>query len=821
MKHDNAFEQQPVIARIEEFNIHSGNILERALFNNRLTVVVICALITAILSFQAAKLSVNASFERMIPTRHPYIANYFQNKEELAGLGNSVVIAVEALDGAIYNPTYLEILRQINDEVFFIPGVDRSAMKSLWTPSTRWAEVTEDGLTGGPVIPDNYHASQTCVNGVCINVNRSGEIGQLVASNFKSTIVYVPLLEVDAETKNPLDYRKLSDMLEALRKKYDSDRIKLHITGFAKMAGDLMEGMQKVLLFFGVATLLATLMVYWFTRCIRSTVLVVACSLIAVVWQLGLVESIGLELDPYSMLVPFLIFSIGMSHGAQKMNGIMQDIGRGTHRVVAARYTFRRLFLAGLTALLCDAVGFGVLMIIRIGVIQQLAIMASIGVGVLIFTNLVLLPILLSYTGVDKKAAERSLRVEMAELSGKEKYFLWKFLDAFTHRKWATLSIVCCAILGLAAFAMRSDLQIGDLDPGAPELRPDSRYNIDNAFIVGNYASSSDVFVVMVKTPEYLCSKYSTLIKTDALEWELQQLPGVESTKSMTTVSKQAIVGMSEGNLKWYEIVRNQEIINSVTTRAPVGALNQNCSMLPLLVFLKDHKADTLSAVVSKVEAFALENNSSEVSFLLAAGNAGIEAATNIVVKHSMEIMLYWVYSAVVVLCFITFKSWKAVLVAVIPLVLTSLLCEALMAWLKIGVKVATLPVVALGVGIGVDYALYVLTVVLAQMRAGMTLSEAYYRSLLFTGKVVILTGLTLSIGISTWAFSPIKFQADMGILLSFMFMWNMIGALILLPALAHFLLLQNKKATLPVEHKEKVVEILTKNRFVWEEKNE
>ena len=798
MKHDSAFEQQPVISTLEDFDIHSGSLLERLLFNNRLAVVVLCVVLTAVLGFQATKLRLNASFERMIPTQHPYIINYFQHKDDLLGLGNSISIAVETLNGTIFDPAYLEILRKINDEVFFIPGVDRGGMKSLWTPTTRWSEVTEDGMTGGPVIPDTYDRSAASAEKVRANVWKSGEIGQLVANNFKSSIILAPLLDINPETGKPLDYRKLSHTLEELRDKHSSAEIRLHITGFAKIAGDLIDGLQQVLIFFAVACLVAASMVYWFTRCTRSTVLVVMCSLVAVVWQLGIVETLGFELDPYSMLVPFLVFSIGMSHGAQKMNGIMQDIGRGTHRVVAARYTFRRLFVAGLTALLCDAVGFAVLMVIRIGVIQELALMASIGVGVLIFTNLVLLPILLGYTGVNSEAAERSLKAEIADLSGERKHFMWRFLDLFTHRKWAITVIVLAAVLTTTACLIRSHLQIGDLDPGAPELRPDSRYNRDNAFMVGNYAASSDILVVMVKTPENLCTQYSTLVKVDALEWELRQLPGVESTNSMAQLSKQTIVGMNEGSLKWYELLHNQAVINAVTTRAPRELFNQNCNMLSMFVFLKDHKAGTLTSVVNKVEEFAGRNNNEDVKFLLAAGNAGIEAATNIVVKNSMETMLFWVYGAVIVLCFVTFRSWRAVLAAVIPLVVTSILCEALMVWLKMGVKVATLPVIALGVGIGVDYALYVLTVVLARMREGMSLSAAYYRALLFTGKVVILTGFTLAIGVATWVFSPIKFQADMGILLSFMFLWNMLGALILLPALARFLLVAKEKSNLP-----------------------
>ena len=151
--------------------------------------------------------------------------------------------------------------------------------------------------------------------------------------------------------------------------------------------------------------------------------------------------------------------------------------------------------------------------------------------------------------------------------------------------------------------------------------------------------------------------------------------------------------------------------------------------------------------------------------------------------------MLALVYASVILFCFITFRSWRAVVCAVLPLVLTSILAQALMVLLHVGIKVATLPVIALGVGIGVDYALYVLSILLRQMRQGASLSEAYHRTLLFTGKVVVLTGFTLAAGVVTWAFAPIKFQADMGLLLAFMFLLNMLGALILLPSLCYFLL--------------------------------
>ncbi|WP_273166005.1 MMPL family transporter [Marinobacter sp.] len=786
-----------IIRRLEDFDARSGTLVERLLFNNRLIVVILCLLVTLFLSFQARDLTMSAAFQKMIPTNHPFIVNYLENRSELAGIENSLRIAVESRAGTIFDKEYLETLRQLSEEVFLLPGVDRPFMKHLWAPAVRWSGVTEVGLDGGPVIPDDYDGSADSLDQVRQNIERSGEIGQLVAEDYRSTVIFVPLQETNAATGEKIDYHEMGQRLDSLRAKYQSDDVSIYITGFAKVVGDLIDGMQQVLLFLALTIAICTVVLFFYTRCLRSTLLVVACSMVAVVWLLGLLSVLGYGLDPYSILVPFLVFAIGMSHGAQKMNGIMQDIGRGTHRLVAARHTFRRLFVAGLTALVSDAIGFAVLMVIDIPVIQDLAVTASIGVAALIFTNLILLPILLSYTGVNAKAATRSVQADIANQSdtGHVKHPVWALLDRFTERKVASVTILVFALLGGAGLLVGSKVKIGDTDIGAPELRADSQYNLDNQFMVTNYAASSDVYVVMVKTEQYACAHYDTLRSVDALERRLKQLPGVESTQSLAGLAKVANVGMNEGSLKWWGIPPSQGMLNAIVTRAPRELFNQNCDLLTVFAYLKDHKADTLNSVVGVAEDFSRQYSKENLQFVNAAGNAGIEAATNIVVEQANVQMLVLVYAAVILLAFITFRSWRAVVCAVVPLMITSALCQALMVWMDIGIKVATLPVIALGVGIGVDYALYILSVTLARLKAGESLSDAYYGALLFTGKVVILTGVTLGVAVMTWGFSPIKFQADMGLLLAFMFIWNMLGALILLPALARFLLVPGTKA--------------------------
>jgi predicted RND superfamily exporter protein len=776
---------------IRTFDRSSGSWFERLLFNNRFLFLGLCVLLTMFLGYKALSVRINADFNETIPTHQPFIVNYLAHYDDLQAQANALQIAVTANNGSIISPAYLNVLKRVSDQVYLLPGVDRPYMTSLWTSNMRWIAVTPDGLDSGPVIGQTYNGSKPALEIVRQNILKTGQVGTLVSDDFRSSMIYVPLLEKNNLTGKPLDYGDLGRRLNQLRNAYAGQGVTLHIIGFAMVVGDMINGIDEVLAFFAISILIATSFLFWYTRCVRSTLLVVFASLVAVTWQMGLLSLLGYGLTPYSVLVPFLIFAIGMSHGAQKMNGVMQDIGRGTHPLVAARYTFRRLFLAGFAALVCDMTSFAVLMTIQIEAIRQLAIVASIGVGLLVITNLMMLPAMLSFTGVSRSAAARSLRGTPGPGQTHEKHRLWHFLDLFTTRPFAIGIILFAAVLGVGGWAVGRGVQVGDLNSGAPELRQNSQYNRDNAFIQNNFSTGSDTFIVLADTPPQGCMNYSLVTTMGALQWQLQQLPVVQSTNSLASFSEYASMLLTESAPKWFGVEPNQPMLNSVLAEIPANLANFSCSFAPLYISLTDHKARTLNTIVNAVQSFIANpaNQSPTFKLSLAGGNAGIDAATNIVIAQANRNMLLLVYAVVIIFCLITFRSWRAVICAVVPLTITSLLAQALMVWLGIGIKVATLPVVALGVGIGVDYALYVLSIMLKNLRQGATLSDSYYHTLLFTGRVVILTGITLATGVVTWIFAPIKFQADMGLLLSFMFIWNMVGAMVLLPALAYFLL--------------------------------
>lgn len=752
------------------------NGLESFLFRQRGLVIFAFVMVTLFLGFQASHLRMDAAFIKNIPLNHSYMQTYLKHQKQFGG-ANNIMVAVEDTSGNIFNANFFDSLKQVHDQLFFIPGVDRAQVKSLFSPSTRFTEVVEDGFAGGPVIPANFSTTPEGLEVVRSNIEKAGIVGRLIAEDYSAAMVTAQLMDFDPQTGEPLDTLAFATQLEKeLREQYENEHIKIHIIGFAKMAGDVAEGAKGVVLFFLIAILVTAIMVYLFSKSVKLTLLPLACSLVAVVWQLGLLTVMGFGLDPMSILIPFLVFAIGVSHSVQMINAVRRRVGEGETTKAAAALAFRSLLVPGGIALLSDTVGFMTLLAIDIGIIRELAISASLGVAVIILTNLILLPLLISYTQVNPLAVKPHAGIDK----------LWLRLSYFATPKFSVVVLVLTVILFAVGLQQANKMQIGDLQGGAPALHFDSRYNQDTFYITDKFSVTTDVMTVIVEAFPEACTYHDVLIQIDQFEWLAANTPGVESTASLASIAKRVNAGFNEGNPKWQVLPRTTASLVQAVGQIPTtsGLLNGNCSVMPVYLFLTDHKAETIEVVIDKVKALSAQMDNEKISFKLASGPVGVMAATNEAVAEAQLPMMLYVYGAVFVLCLISFRSLRATVAVILPLYVVSTLAQALMTQLDIGLAVSTLPVIALGVGIGVDYGIYILSTMAVKLRDGMPVQKAYHQALIERGSAVIFTGLTLAIGVSTWFFSALKFQMDMGILLTFMFLVNMLGAIIILPAI-------------------------------------
>ena len=902
--------------------------LETVFFRGRVLVLAIIALITIVLGYEATKLRMDAGFYKGLPTGHPYIATFLEYQDRLFG-ANRIIVVVRNTKGDIWNKEFLKTLNDVTQDIFYLPGVDRRTVTSLWTPNTRILEITEDGISARDVIPGKITPDE--MEGIAIkqlknDVLKGNLVGRLVANDFTASMVVAELLEYDPATQKKLDYIDLGEQLEQkIRGKFEKGNLEVHIIGFAKNISDIAKGgLESTPIFFGGAFILTVLAVYFYCRNWALTWLTVGCSLTTVVWQFGLLEVMGYGLDPLAILVPFLVFAIGTSHGVQQLNMITSELTHGTSPEAAARSSFRGLLIPGSLSLITAVVGFAALYVVPIPQIQELAVTASIGTGLKLISNLIMLPVIASYFTYDEGYRERITRARDQRLR------FMKLLGVFgTPAVAFPLTAVFLLLFGGAIWASK-DRHVGDLHPGSPELRPDARYNIDARTISEKFSVGLDLMTIIVETPPQACINYASMNYLNEFSWYMRNIEGVREVQSAPFTAKQIAAGWNEGNLKWRALPRNQYALVQAVGPIPSssGLIDVDCTLLPLQVFLNDGKATTIHHVVDAVkdwmdargfkpvlsvgrnngdrimppefladgkprrepakptstwtlereaavgevvytapqqlkdqkqvftvkgfkrppsggelellqlvgepvkgaegsievtpgadgtakldlapvaakpefagaELILLDGVPDSFTIRLASGNSGVTAAVNETIEWYEGPSTLIVYAMVLFLTYITYFDWRAAVGCMLPLLFATFFGYFFMLELDIGLKVSTLPVIVLVVGVGVDYAYYIYNRLQYHLSQGATITASYQETILETGNGVFFTALNFALGVSTWSFSPLKFQADMGLLLTFMFATNMIMALTALPGIAVVIdtLLPRKKLPYP-----------------------
>ncbi|MBX6419523.1 MAG: MMPL family transporter [Nevskia sp.] len=881
---------------------------------------------TAALLAQALRLHTDAGFEKSVPLAHPYMQVFQQYQAQFGG-ADTVLVALERESGEIYDARFLAELKAATDQVFFMPGIFRAHVHSLFTPDVVYYEVVEGGFGGGMrVIPPDYRPTPEMLARIRANVAKAGLIGRLVSRDQHGALIAAEVLDTDPATGQRLDAVRLAHALEdqvrarfaspkkyqyrlkravppfaagevvretfqpppwdfrwrgftatkitaegrsvsvslrgrdveviaADNPQYDPD-LKIHIIGFAKLAGEIADAASGVVLFFALA-LLGTLLALWLDLgSLRLALLPLSCSLAAVVWELGLLKTFGYGLDPFAILVPFLVLAVSTSHGVQYVNFWVDELAQGRGSFEASRETFRRLFVPGTLALLTNLAGFLTIAQVPIGIIREMAVNAGLGMFAVIVANKLTMPLALSALRLrDAEAFRRRLARREARLSA-----LWSRLACVTEKPVAVTLVACSlAILGVS-WKLQQGRIVGDVGRAVPELRPDAVYNRDVRAIAANFDLGVDLLTPVAEAEPNSCTDYAALAQIDRFGWRMLNTPGVVELDSIAHWLRQANAAFNDNAIKFQVLPRNQNVLallnSKITTQS--GLLNWDCTAMPVPIYAADHKAETIAALTQAVARYDADNareffashpevdaadcqaktvarhrlgaareaqrryveqrhalgvsderllqepayraqeqavaeaaaalaahrKTCPVHFALGLGNLSVMAATNEVVRESERSTVLWVYAAVALFILLAYRSRAALAAIVVPLFMVSIFCNALMAILGIGLKVATLPVVALGVGIGVDYGIYIYAVLREQLATrALSLRQAYTQTLRRTGKAVVFTGVCLTLGVATWLCSGLQFQRDMGMLLLFMFTANMLGAVVLLPA--------------------------------------
>ncbi|HEU0198445.1 MAG TPA: efflux RND transporter permease subunit [Nevskiaceae bacterium] len=809
--------------------------------------------VTIGLGYSAAHIRLDPGFLKMIPIDHPYMKTMFKYMKDFSGADTILVNLHWTGKGTIYNKSFMDALQSATNEVFLIPGINRTQVSSLFTPNVYYIRITAEGFDGHPVIPPIYTGTPAQLQQIRGNVQHSGQIGILVANNAKSAMIRASLLDsghstpaaaarfygrvIQAlgdtrglfESKHQYTYtlahdqdglkrglkigtgyvdygwmRRFQtfyyqppgggsaigisgsdvDVKVAANPHYDP-HIKVNIIGFTQLLADVINGLLGVFAFFGLAFVVTALLLFWYNRSWHLTLVALVAALLPVLWLLGILPLIGYGVDPLSILVPFLIFSIGTSHAVQMTNAWRQATVAGADPIEASRHSLQRLLIPGCLALLTNALGFAVIMLIDIPIVKELGISACIGVLLMLITNKAILPIMMTHIHL-----EEGSRHFTEDKANAETAKIWKLVARCAEPRVALgVFVVSLILLGVTTGVSRQ-LVIGDSGVGASELRADSRYNRDSRLVDASYNIGVNVLGVVVEAPHFSggsCLHYPVVHLVDEFDLFMRGVSGVRSVTSVASIGRLIVSAFNEGSPRWMALPRSEQGLTTASRAfdPSLGLNTEGCRAIEVLVFAKDHQGATVEHIVDEAKTFIASHHVPGVRMRLATGNLGVTAATNESVGGAEAQMVGSIFLALFILCCLAFRSWRAAVCVLIPLMLVSIFCNALMATMGIGLTVPTLPVVALGVGVGVDYGIYLFEHITRAMKVeGKDFHDAFYEAMCVRGTAAVFTACTMAIGVGTWALSALNFQADMGVLLAFMFLVNMLGAICLLPAL-------------------------------------
>lgn len=745
---------------------------EKLLFTWRRPLLLFFALLTLLAAWSAAGLTLRSSFENLLPQDHPYIETFQTYRSALFGADQIVVVLRQRDDGeTIWNADFFRAYHDLTQVLFHFPGVDRPTVTSLWTPNTRFYAVSKDGISARDVIPGTVTANaldDETLAEIRHTAIEAGLIKVLVAKDERSALIRAELLQRDYRSGETIDYVTVARQLESqIRAVFETPQHSVHILGFAPLVGEIAAATHNVLWFFVIATAVTFVMLLHLTRSIRLILLPIFCSGIALTWLFGLLSALGKPLDPLILLAPFVIFAIGVSHGVQQVNRFQRTLSTGKNSEAAARDCFRSLFKPGLLALITDCIGFATLYLMPVPLVRDLALIAAPALLLIIVTGLIVLPLLLAEITNIPKSAPRQLT---------------SWLTMLVTPKRAPWLIGLFTLAAIVATLEGLQRPVGATRDGVSELAANARYNQDFRLIRGNYSAGLHYLLIVFEAPPNACIDPPIMSALDDLGQSLQRIDGVTAVFSAASFIRAAHRAWNN-NDNTSAMPQTIPELKRALAAVPedLGWLNRDCSVMTLRIALDSLEATRIERLVAAAEAFTPPDGT---RIRLALGDAGLAAAINQTLDSWEEWLLGIVYFCVLIAIMIAYRNWRILVICGFPLLLTTAYGYGFLSGFEIGLKVTTLPVLILMVGIGVDYAFYLHDRIAYWLSSGMTPVMACQHGIDDAGSAVFHAAAALAAGVIVWVFSPLQLQADMGLLFAFMLFASMITALTLVPAL-------------------------------------
>jgi len=813
----------------------------RFLLRNRLAVAIAVAIMTVFFAFQATHIKVLPQFmdfypgpltlsvfgkEMTLREGHPYIRIYNEFRR-MFGSANVFTAILEVQDGDIYDTTTLAKLDQMTKWIVESKGVVPYQISSIAHPALKSISTVEGSIQIRPVFYPGVPQTQADVDRVKFAVYASKAIrGLYVSTDDTAALVHAGFWEEE------LDFNYLYDRMMELKKLVEDDNHRVYFTGFPWLYTCVQRYVPEVGQVFVITFGALTFLLWNYFRSWPGVWVPIFSGLLSCVWALGVVPLLGLNLDPLVLVVPIFLTARALSHSVQSMDRYHEEYHKSHDKTHAIVESYSHLFPPAIASVLSDGIGILLVSIAPSPPIQKVALFSSLWIGSILVSVVTLHPIILSVTsppGAHERGYSRGMKLlghgllllAAAGLAAATLYAAHDLLGTtgtfvavavalglyFFHeqvygrltgltiaasegnRRWLLIGLTVTLFFVCPYYGWR--LKVGDMTPGAALLFPDHPYNVAFNKLNEKFLGAAQLVIITDTGKEDGLKDVAPLTAMEELADHMESVRGAGAAVTIIDVVKQLARLFHEGEPKWGFIPDNKKYIAEMFYQfqqvSQAGELDRfmspNARYGTVITLFRGYSHDIIMNAIETGKRWAAEHTEGDTRFLFAGGLFGVLAAVNEAVEDSYWTTLVMVMIAIALCLYLTYGSWVAVAILMIPVVLSQLACEAFMWLWHIDLNVNSLPIAAAGAGVGVDYGFYHFRRMIDAYDEGRSVDEAVDYATATTGKAIIFTASTMLAGTIFWWFADLKFQAEMGLLLALLMTFNVFGGLVIVPA--------------------------------------
>lgn len=764
-----------MIERIAEFCIR-----------RRVWVASVLLFLTLVLGWSALHIEVRTVFEDMLPSRHEYVQTHEKFKDTFGG-SNMVTIMFEVQDGDIFQRPVLEKVREVTMGLREVSAVNPYQITSLASKKLKEVRASTSGIVSLPLMWPDLPETSAQLEELKQAVLRNPLVyGPYVSKDLQATLITVDFID------EQVDYGTVFHEIRDLIARVDDGSVNIRVVGDPILYGWVGHYLPETFQLVCAALLVTLVMLFILLRTWRGVLLPLLAGLVSASWALGICQLLGIHFEPLVIVVAMLITSRAVSHSVQIVNRFDDELellpaNADTSRT-AARVALADLFRPGMLGVIADAACMAVVALSPIPMLQKLTVLACVWVLTLTVSAVILTPVMLSFIrrphGMVHPLNCIPLLSRVLDLATKV---------CLSRARYVVLggSLLLVASAGLYSL----NLKIGDANPGSPILWPESDYNVDADAINSRFEGVDRMFVVLGEDDNRGLMKTSEALQAmNSFQRFMEAQPEVGGSVSLADVLPQINLSLREGNPRYLELGDNSAVngslvamLDSVSEPGDMSrfADEQYANGAVTLMF-RDRQGETIRTAVARIKEFVDQNPLSTGEWQLAGGLIGVMAAVNEIILASQIEAIALALLVLALICTAVYRSSVAGMVFMVPVIISNMMTFAFMTWQGIGMSINTVPVAALGIGLGVDYAFYIADRVKEEIALGKTPEEAIRISLSTAGMGVIVTASVLVFATLLWWVSSLRFQAEMGLLMAIWLSVSAFSALFVMPALLY-----------------------------------